>query len=111
MRAVLQDDLSGAPDASDKGRGDRVGAHVVATADDERGYVDLSEAVPHVPAPERARDSPLVRPLHRAVDIGRLLRPHSLQLRPWLRAAIKVAIQIGLHRPFVLRVVVGPRTL
>src|SRR6266545_7525131 len=107
VRALLEDDLAGAADAVDELGRDRVGAHVVATADDEGREVDLVQPAACVPAFERAGRRPLVRPLHRAVDVRCLLRGHRLELGARLRPAVEVTVEVHLHRFFVLRIVVA----
>jgi len=111
MRALLQHDLAGVADAPDQGGGDRVRAHVVPAADDKGRAVDLTESVAHVPAAERARHRPLVRALHRPVHVSGLLRVHPLELGTRLGSPVEVAVEVRLHRLFILRIVVGTRPL
>src|SRR5438067_11198633 len=74
--ALLEDDLLRGGDSLRERLRDRRRAHVVAAADDERRHADLAEAVADVPAAQGAGDRPLVRSLHRAVDVrGPLLAP------------------------------------
>src|SRR6185312_11392672 len=62
--------------------------------------------VPDIPAADGSGDGPLVRSLHRVVDIDSLAGVHGLELRARFRASVEVTIEVRLHRLVVLRIVV-----